>query len=116
MKNVVVASGYAPSMPFILAVLAALAFTTGGVLMKYADGLRHAAAVAGFVALFAAGAMLQSLAMRGSELGVTYVLVLGLEAVLAFGLGVTIFHEEPTVTKLTAVALVVVGIALLRLN
>ena len=103
-------------MPFTLALLAALAFTTGGVLMKYADGLRHAGAVAGFVALFAAGAILQSQAMRGSELGITYVLVLGLEAALAFGMGVAIFHEEATVTKLAAVCLVVAGIALLRLH
>ena len=96
-------------MTFTLAILAALAFTTGGVLMKYADGLHHGGAVAGFVALFAASAMLQSQAMRGSELGVIYALVLGLEAALAFGLGVAIVHEAVTVTKLTAVALVVAG-------
>src|SRR5262245_59879654 len=102
-------------MRFTLAILAALAFTTGGVFMKYADGLQHTWSVVGFVVLFAAGALLQSLAMRGAELGVTYVLVLGLDAALAFGLGVTIFQEAVTVVKLVAVGLVVAGIALLRL-
>jgi len=103
-------------MRFTLAILAALAFTTGGVFMKYADGLQHPGSVVGFVVLFAAGALLQSQAMRGAELGVTYVLVLGLEAAFAFGLGVTIFQEAVTVVKLVAVGLVVAGIALLRLH
>lgn len=97
-----------------LALLAALAFTAGGVLMKQAEGLRHAGPVAGFVALFAVGAALQSQAMRGAELGATYVLVLGLEAILAFGLGVVLFQEAVTPMKLAAVVLIIAGIAVLR--
>lgn len=101
-------------MHLTLSALAALAFTVGGVFMKHADGLRHALPVAGFVALFAFGAAMQSQAMRGSELGATYVLVLGLEAALAFGLGVAFFGEAVTSAKVSAVVLIVVGIALLR--
>lgn len=101
-------------MSLVLALFAALSFTLGGVFMKYADGLRHAGAVVGFVALFAAGAALQSQAMRGAELGATYILVLGLEAGLAFGLGVALFHETVTPAKLSAVLLIVAGIVLLR--
>jgi quaternary ammonium compound-resistance protein SugE len=101
-------------MYMLLAILAAVAFTSGGVFMKYADGTRHAVPVAGYVALFGIGAMLQSKAMRGSELGATYVLVLGLEAALAFGLGVVLFDETATWRKLAAVTLIVAGIALLR--
>jgi multidrug transporter EmrE-like cation transporter len=98
----------------LLAMLAALSFTTGGVFMKHADGLRHPAPVLGFVVLFAAGAMLQSQAMRGAELGATYILVLGLEAALAFGLGIVLFDEAATLRKVAAVMLIVAGIALLR--
>jgi multidrug transporter EmrE-like cation transporter len=101
-------------MYMLLALLAALSFTAGGVLMKHADGMRHHAPVAGFVVLFAIGAMLQSQAMRGNELGATYILVLGLEAALAFGLGIVLFDETVTLRKIAAVTLIVAGIALLR--
>jgi quaternary ammonium compound-resistance protein SugE len=101
-------------MRFALPVLAALAFAVGGVFMKGADGVRHPWPVTAFVALFSVGAALQSLAMRGEELGVTYILVLGLEALLAFGLGVWLFGETLKVSKVVAVLLVVAGIALLR--
>ena len=101
-------------MPLILSALAALAFTIGGVFMKSADGTRHLLPTVGFLLLFAGGAALQSYAMRGAELGVTYVLVLGLEAMLAFGFGIVLFGEALTVTRIGAVALIVAGIALLR--
>ncbi len=101
-------------MHLLLAALAALAFTTGGLFMKQADGLRHAWPIATFVVLFGVGAAVQSLAMRGAELGATYVLVLGLEAGLAYALGIAVFGEVPTVQKSAALALIVAGIALLR--
>lgn len=82
--------------------------------MKSAQGLQNAVPVVGFLMLFSAGAAMQSLAMRGAELGATYILVLGLEAALAFGLGVALFGEAVTPSKVTAVALIVAGIALLR--
>jgi multidrug transporter EmrE-like cation transporter len=101
-------------MYLFLSLMAALAFTSGGVFMKHADGLRHTLPVAVFVALFSVGAVLQSQAMRGTDLGVTYILVLGIEAALAFGMGVAFFGEAVTVQKTAAVALIVTGIAFLR--
>jgi len=103
-------------MTLTLPTLAALAFTLGGVFMKSADGVRHPAPTAGFLLFFAAGAVLQSQAMRGAELGATYILVLGLEAMLAFGLGVVLFGESVGLAKIAAVSLIVSGIALLRMN
>jgi multidrug transporter EmrE-like cation transporter len=103
-------------MGMVLAMLAAVAFTAGGVFMKHAAGVRHAGPVAGYIILFALGAMLQSQAMKGKELGATYILVLGLEAALAFGVGVMFFDEAATWRKLIAVTLVVLGIALLKID
>jgi len=100
--------------PMLLAILAALSFTSGGVFMKYADGARHAVPVVAYITVFGIGAVLQSQAMRGTGLGATYILVLGLEAALAFGLGVVLFDEAATWRKLAAVTLIVAGIALLR--
>ncbi len=101
-------------MPLVLASLAAFCFTVGGVFMKYADGLRNAPSTLLFLLLFGTGAALQSLAMRGAELATTYVIVLGLEAALAVVFGRVLFAEPMTLPKLCAIALIVVGIALLR--
>jgi multidrug transporter EmrE-like cation transporter len=97
-----------------LASLAALFFTVGGIFMKRADGLRHAVPTMMFLLLFAAGAAVQSQAMRGAQMGITYVVVLGLEAALAVAFGTVLFAEPLTLRKIAAVVLIVGGIALLR--
>ncbi len=97
-----------------LASIAALSFTVGGIFMKHADGLRNTSASAMFLLLFAFGAVIQSLAMRGAELGPTYVVVLGLEAALALAFGTFLFAEPITLPKVAALVLIVSGIALLR--
>ena len=102
-------------MHIALASIAALAFTVGGVFMKHADGVRNASATALFLLLFAFGAVIQSQAMRGAELGATYVVVLGLEAALALAFGTLLFAEPLTMPKIGAVVLIVSGIALLRM-
>ena len=101
-------------MPLVLASLAAISFTVGGIFMKRADGLHNAPAAAVFLLLFAVGAAIQSQAMRGTELGATYIVVLGLEAALALAFGTLLFAEPLTLAKAGAVALIVSGIALLR--
>jgi small multidrug resistance pump/quaternary ammonium compound-resistance protein SugE len=103
------------SVPLLWALAAAIAFTAGGVFMKYSNGLtRLGPSVAMFV-LFAGGAAAQAMAMRRTEMSATYIFVLGLESVLAFGLGVAVFSESATPVRLLAVALVTAGILLLRL-
>jgi len=97
-----------------LVVLASLAFTAGGVCMKLSDGLTRLVPTVLLYALFALGATFQTVAMRRADLGVVYVVVLGLEAVLAFAFGALIFKETTTLWKLGGVALVVAGISLLH--
>ena len=96
--------------------LAALSFTVGGIFMKRADGVRHASATALFLLLFAFGAAIQSQAMRGAELGATYIVVLGLEAALAVFFGAFLFAEPITLSKAAAILLIVGGIAWLRIQ
>jgi multidrug transporter EmrE-like cation transporter len=98
-----------------MAVIAAFCFTTGGVAMKQADGIANIPATAAFLMLFSAGAVLQSLLMRGSELGATYILILGIEAALAFGFGVWLYDESIAFIKTAGLGLIVAGIALLRI-
>jgi multidrug transporter EmrE-like cation transporter len=97
-----------------MAIVAALCFTTGGVAMKQADGIANLPATASFILLFSAGAVLQSLLMRGSELGATYILILGIEAALALGFGIWLYDESIAVVKTAGLGLIIGGIALLR--
>ncbi len=102
------------STPIVLPVLAALAFTVGGIFMKYADGMRHVPATSLFLIFFVIGAAMLSYAMRGAELGTTYIVVLGIEAALALAFGIVLFSETVTVSKTAGVLLILGGIALLR--
>ena len=67
------------------------------------------------LALFAIGAALTALAIhvRG-ELGPAYLIVLGLEAVLAFVFGATLFGEHPNLGRILGLALLVSGMVLLE--
>ncbi len=100
--------------PLTLNIMAALCYASGGVCMKLSQGLsRPLPAIALFVC-FGLGASMQAVALRRADLGTAYVLVLGLEAGLAFAAGILFFHESVTLPKLLGCALVVAGILLLR--
>lgn len=93
---------------------AAVSFAFGGVVMKYADGLHNPQPSMVVFVLFVLGAALQIVAMRDTELSVTYLVVLGLEAVLSFALGLLVFKESITLLKVVGALIVVLGIIVLR--
>jgi multidrug resistance protein EbrB len=95
--------------------IAAIMYVTGGALMKYSQGLTQALPTLGLTALFSTGALIQARAMRYEELGSSYVAVLGLEALLAITLGALLFDEQLSARAVAGIALVVIGIVLLRL-
>jgi len=99
-----------------LTCLAALSFSVGGYFMKQSAGLTQLRPTLLVFTLFALGASLQTLAMRGQQMAVTYIVVLGLEAVTAFSLGVLFLNESSSITKLAGVALVLAGIVTLRIG
>jgi multidrug transporter EmrE-like cation transporter len=101
-------------MTTLLSVTAAVAFALGGVCMKYSEGLRRPLPTAAMFILFCAGAAAQTVAMRHAEMGATYILVLGLESILAFTLGVLVFSESAAPARILAVLLITAGIVLLR--
>lgn len=100
--------------PVVLMSLAALAYAFGGVCMKLSDGLTRFWWAAGTYALFCLGATIQALVMKKGELGVVYMLVIGGEAIIAFGLGAWFFGETVTGMRLLALGFIVTGMALLR--
>jgi multidrug transporter EmrE-like cation transporter len=103
-------------MPSLILVLASIAYAVGGLFMKQSDGVTRLAPTLAFLGLFAAGATLQAVGMRRADMGVSYVFVLGVEAIVAVLLSALLLREGYTLARLAAIALIVVGIGWLRLT
>jgi multidrug transporter EmrE-like cation transporter len=103
-------------MYFLWVTAAAFTFTLGGACMKASAGMTRPLPTVLLYLLFTAGATFQALALRRTDLGVAYLFVLGLEAVLAFALGALFFAEAVSVWKLLGLAAVVTGVVLLHLG
>jgi quaternary ammonium compound-resistance protein SugE len=97
-----------------LAVLAALCFAVGGYFTKLSLGLTARGPTAMMFALFLASSALQAVAMRNEPMAVTYVIVLGLDAVTALLLSIWLLQETASAIRFGGIALVVAGIILLR--
>ena len=104
-------------MNFLFASLASCSFAIGGIFMKYANYFQGTAnlkpALATYV-FFLVGATFQMVMMREAELGIAYVLVLGLESLFAVLFGYLLFKESVSWAKAGAIVLVVLGMALLN--
>jgi multidrug transporter EmrE-like cation transporter len=101
-------------MDLILLLAASLLFAAGGLFMKYSQGLTRLGPSVAVFTLFCAGAACQAIAMRRAEMGVAYIFVLGLEAILAFLLSIFLLNERASVSRVCAVVLIIAGIALLE--
>jgi small multidrug resistance pump len=94
--------------------LAALSFSIGGYFMKLSVGLTRLRPTLLMFGFFSAGAVLQTVAMRGEQMAITYIVVLGFEAITALVLSVLLLNESASLAKVAGVALVLGGIVLLR--
>lgn len=84
--------------------------------MKFSAGLTQLRPTLLVFAFFGVGVCLQTLAMRGEEMAVTYIVILGLEAITALLLSIFVLHEGSSAPKLVGVGLVLLGIVLLRMG
>jgi small multidrug resistance pump len=96
-------------------IAAALCFTIGAVYMKQSEGFAKAWPSALLLVFFTAGTCLLTFAMRGGAMSITYIVELGLEALLALAFGWLLFEEQLSALKLAGVVAIVGGIAALRL-
>jgi multidrug transporter EmrE-like cation transporter len=101
-------------MYFVLAALAALSYTIGGVFMKLSAGFTQPLPSFMVYLFFLLGASLQIYLTNNAHLGITYILVLGLEAVCAALFSALLFKEGYTHFTLIGIFLVVAGTACLR--
>ena len=95
-------------------IAAAMAFTLGGAFMKASHGMTRLGLTSAMYVSFAAGATFQALAMRRAELSMAYIFILGLEALLVFGLGQVFFAEKASWLKVVGVATIVIGMILMH--
>ena len=82
--------------------------------MKYSDGMTKRAPGIAVLALFCGGATCQGIAMKREQMGVVYVVVLGLEAAVAFLLSTAVLSERVTAGRICALLLILAGIVLLE--
>lgn len=101
-------------MRILFLIMASGAFATGGLCMKYSQGLSNIIPSVGVFLLFGIGAAFQARAMARTEMSVAYVFVLGLEAVMASLLSVVVLHERMNSMRALAIVVIVVGIGLLQ--
>lgn len=101
-------------MNTLLLIVAAFSYSVGGYYMKLSDGLTQSGPTMLVLGLFGFGALLQSVAMRHTEMTITYIAVLGLEALVSLVLGLLFLGEGITLTKLIGVLLVAAGVIVLR--
>jgi multidrug transporter EmrE-like cation transporter len=97
-------------------ILAALLFSSGGYFMKLSEGMTKAVPTIAFMLLFLLGAVMQTVALEKTQLSITYVIVLGIEAVTAFLLGIFMLGEHTSGMKIAGAVFIVMGILAMRLS
>lgn len=101
-------------MYLLMVLFSAILFTIGGVFMKLSEGLSQPIPSLLVYIFFIAGASIQTVAMRKAALGVTYIVVLGLESILAVLFGVVLFQESLSYINVIGVSFIVAGMGFLH--
>jgi multidrug transporter EmrE-like cation transporter len=101
-------------MYLFISMSAALSFAIGGIFMQLSEGFSKPLPSLLVYLCFAIGASLQIYATNVSSVGITYILVLGLEAVIVFMMSNFLFKEPYSAFKMAGIILVVIGIVFLR--
>ncbi len=105
-----------PSQSSLLLILASILYSLGGIAMKYSQGFAYPRATLLVLVFFNLGALLQTWLMKSMELGVSYLLVVGLEGLFTLVAGVLLFQESLALSKLAGAFLVLMGLLLLKLE
>ena len=101
-------------MALFMLIAASVVYAVGGLFMKQSDGVTRLMPTLAFLVLFACGASMQAIGMKQADMGVSYVFVLGVEAIAAVLLSAVVLGETYSASRLGAIALVLIGIAWLR--
>ena len=94
--------------------MASVAFSAGGVFMKPASGFTRVLPSVAVLACFLVGTVFLTLAVQRGNLSSTYMMGLGLEAVVTAGIGLLALHERLTLPQCAGLVLVIGGVVLMR--
>ena len=83
-----------------LAIVSALSYSLGSYFMKLSAGFTRGLPTLLLFACFALGTCFQTFAMQGEQMSITYIVVLGFEALAAFSLSVVLLKEGSSAIKL----------------
>lgn len=92
------------------------AFALGGAFMKSSHGFVRPWPSLAVVILFVLGSYFLTRAVHAGGLATAYTFGLGVEAILSIALGMSVFGERLSPAQMVGIALIVVGIAGVRLG
>jgi quaternary ammonium compound-resistance protein SugE len=104
------------AMAWAALIVAGLLEVVWAFLMKQSDGFTRLAPSVGTILLMIASFGLLAYAMRTLPLGTAYGVWTGIGAVGAFLVGVFVLHEPAGLLRITAAALIVAGLVLMKLT
>jgi quaternary ammonium compound-resistance protein SugE len=103
-------------MAWILLVASGFCEALWAIALKYSDGFSRLWPSIATIAAMAASMGLFGLAVKTLPIGTAYVIWTGIGAAATTASGFYLFDEPPTVLRLVSIALILVGIAGLRLS
>jgi len=95
-------------------IIGSVAFSIGGAFMRLSDGFTRLWPSLIVATCFVVGAGFLAKAVNRGGLSTTYVVGLGLEALISVGIGLAVLGERLTVAQTAGVAIILVGLATLK--
>ena len=95
-------------------ILGSLAFSIGGAFMRLSDGFTKFWPSVIIAACFVIGAGLLARAVDRGGLSTTYVVGLGIEAVISVAIGLALLGERLTVAQTAGIAIILLGLVTLK--
>lgn len=94
----------------VIAMAASLCFAVGSVFFQLSEGMTKALPMVSAYGLFVLGASFQAMTAQDAGLGITYVMIVGLEIVFAIAISTLFFQESFSLFKLSGIALILLGV------
>jgi multidrug transporter EmrE-like cation transporter len=95
-------------------IIGSVAFSVGGAFMRPSDGFTRLWPSLIVATCFVVGAGFLAKAVNRGGLSTTYVIGLGLEALISVGIGLAVLGERLTGAQTAGVAIILVGLATLK--
>jgi multidrug transporter EmrE-like cation transporter len=95
-------------------IIGSLAFSVGGAFMGLSDGFTRFWPSVLIAACFVIGAGFLARAVNRGGLSTTYVVALGVEAVISVGIGLALLGERLSVSQTAGIAIILIGLATLK--